>query len=87
MKKYPKWKINVQVQTYFTCEIEAESEREACEKAVIQVQKSPAYYKTGRATIVTGVFINDKEAREFFPYVPEALPSDKREDSTDAASM
>ena len=76
MKKYPKWKINVQVQTYFTAEIEAESEKEACDKAIVIVQKNPAYYKTGAMTLVTGVFINDRQEREFFPYVPESI-SDK----------
>lgn len=74
MSKYPNWKINVQTQQYFTVEIEAESEKQAVERAVREIQRNASYYGTGQTTLVTGVFINDRHAREFNPYVPDALP-------------
>lgn len=74
MAKKPTWKINVQAQNYFTVEIEADSETEAAHHAIREVQRNPDYYNTGGTTIVTGVFINDRHAKDFHPYVPEALP-------------
>lgn len=85
MKKYPKWKLNIQSQNYFTIEIEAESETKAAELAIREIQRNPSYYDTGGTTLVTGIFINDRHAREFSPYVPECLPkNDLLPDSTES---
>lgn len=80
MKKYPKWKVNVASQNFFTVEIEAESEHQAVSKAVNEVQTNPSYHITGNATLITGVYINDREARDFQLYVPESFP---RQESND----
>jgi hypothetical protein len=74
MSKYPKWKVNVSVQNYFTVEVDAESEEKAIQKAIKEVRRNADYYDTGNATLVTGVFINDREARNFCPYIPDTLP-------------
>lgn len=77
MPKYPKWKVNVAVQSFYTVEVDAECDKEAVTKAVREVQGNPEYYLTANANIITGVFINDREARQFSPYVPEMLPSNQ----------
>lgn len=63
-------------QQFYTVEVNAPTEREAMEKALAEVQKDPSYYLTGMAKGITGVFINDREARDFSSFVPEALPSE-----------
>lgn len=80
MTKYPKWKVNVAAQSFFTVDVEAESEQVAIHKALKEVQRNPTYYATADATVVTGVFINDREARDYHPFVPDSLP---REVDTD----
>lgn len=76
MSKYPKWKINVASHSFFTVDVEAESEQAAIHKAIKEVQRNPTYHNTGNATLVTGVFLNDREARDFHPYIPEHLPKE-----------
>lgn len=78
MSKYPKWKVNIAAQSFFTVEIEAESQQEAVTKAIREVQDNPEYHATGNATIVSGVFINDREARDYHLFVPERLPCESQ---------
>ena len=74
MPKYPKWKINVAAQSFFSVEIDAETQEQAVNKAIREVQQNPEYHATGNATLITGEFINDREARDFHQFVPERLP-------------
>ena len=78
MPKYPKWKVNVAAQSFFSVEIDAETEEQAVRKAIREVQDNPEYHATGNATIVSGVFINDREARDFHLFVPESLPCERK---------
>lgn len=78
MAKYPKWKISVAAQSFFCVEVDAETQEQAMQKAIREVQNNPEYHSTGNATIVTGVHINDREARDFHLYVPESLPCEKK---------
>lgn len=75
MPKYPKWKVNVSAQSFFCVEIDAETQEQAVNKAIREVQQNPEYHATGNATLITGVFINDREARDFHQFVPESLPA------------
>lgn len=77
MAKLPKWRINIAHQSFFTVETQAATEKIAMEMAMHQIEKDPNYFATGSASVVTGVFINDREARDFHPYVPESMPSEK----------
>lgn len=74
MPKYPKWKVNVAAQSFFCVDIDAETQEEAVKKAIREVQDNPEYHNTSNATVVTGVFINDREARDFHQFVPERMP-------------
>ena len=74
MTIYPKWKVNVTSQNYFCVEVDAASEEEAIEIAYNKIRVNGPYYLVSKFTIVNGIFINDKESREFQPYIPERLP-------------
>lgn len=73
MTKYPKWKVGLTVQNFYTVEVDASCEKAAIETAIHEIEKDPSYHLTGVSKGVTGIFINDREARDFHPYVPDGV--------------
>ena len=74
MIKYPKWKVALSYQANYMIDVEAQTQQQAIDKAVKEFERNPEYYQTSNATLVTGVFINDREARDYQLFVPESLP-------------
>lgn len=75
MPKNPKWRVGLTTSYFFMVDVEASSESEAIDKAEEIVDGDPYSFICGSNTGITSVFINDRESKGFFPYVPEYLPS------------
>ena len=69
----PKWRIAVQLSSFHMVEVEAENSDKASEEAIEEVYKDQNYFRTGCATIVTSIMINDSESKSFATYVPEFI--------------
>jgi len=74
MRKLPKWRIGISNTDYYMVEVEAHSEDEALIKALSTLDLDPDYWFTSQSQAFTGVFINDREASHYHPFVHDSLP-------------
>jgi hypothetical protein len=82
MAIHPKWKVGIAITNYYQVEVSGSSENDAVIKALHQVNEFPDYWHTGSSEAITGLFINDRYARDFSQYVKEEIPNEKEFDDS-----
>lgn len=74
-KKSPKWRIGVTFSQYFIVEVKADSHEEATALALESLEDDQAWDENlqGYSKIITSVFLNDREARDFSHFVADGM--------------
>lgn len=73
-----KFRVGISVANYHIVEVEANNIDDACQMAVIEIDRDAECSLTGNSTVVTSCFVNDRKSQDYANYIPEIYPQHQK---------